>query len=80
VNINENVNAGGDCMEKLSINSVPEPFREFLKPSKTQEISAMGLGMDTDSSRESTTNSGTGGNDMQDLLFLAAILMLCDNT
>ena len=67
-------------MEKLSINSVPEPFREFLNPSKTQEISAMGLDMKAENSANPTANSGNGGNDMQDLLFLAAILMLCDNT
>jgi len=57
----------------ININSIPEPFREFLG-SKTEgqedlrEISAM--------SAENTEMSGS--NDMQDFLFLAAILMLCD--
>jgi len=67
-------------MDKLSINSVPEPFRELLNPKKSQEISAMGLGMNVDSGTETAAKSNTNGNDMQDLLFLAAILMLCDNT
>ena len=59
-------------------NDIPEPFREFLgsKPSsgqdnKEQEISATGLGTEGGTTRSRT--------DMQDLLFLAAILMLCDD-
>ena len=67
-------------MDKLSINSVPEPFREFLSQPKSQEISAMGLGMNTAGGTEDAAKSIASNNDMQDLLFLAAILMLCDNT
>jgi len=64
----------------MDINSIPEPFREFLGSSpvpdstpdqKEQEISATSIDV----------GSGTARNrsDMQDLLFLAAILMLCDD-
>jgi len=53
-------------------NDIPEPFREFLGGTqKEQEISAASI--DTDSIRE------RNGRDMQDLLFLAAILLLCDD-
>ena len=57
----------------VNINSIPEPFREFLgnenKQQDLREISAM--------SYENTETPGN--NDMQDFLFLAAILMLCDD-
>ena len=59
-------------------NDIPEPFREFLGSAsssghsqKDQEISATGLDMGKSTER--------GRTDMQDLLFLAAILMLCDD-
>jgi len=53
-------------------NDIPEPFRKFLGGTqKEQEISATNI--DTDSVRE------RNGRDMQDLLFLAAILLLCDD-
>ena len=55
-------------------NDIPEPFREFLgteQGQKEQEISATGLGTESGATRSRT--------DMQDLLFLAAILMLCDD-
>ena len=63
----------GDNMDKISINSVPEPFRSFLDSTYSQEISATSLG----GKGNAATNDG---GDMQDLLFLAAILMLCDGS
>ncbi|MCL2574100.1 MAG: hypothetical protein FWE34_06085 [Defluviitaleaceae bacterium] len=55
-----------------NINDIPEPFREFLgAEAEAQEISATGL-----DAEGVTPNSRS---DMQDLLFLAAILMLCDD-
>ncbi|MDR2182840.1 MAG: hypothetical protein LBE55_01565 [Clostridiales bacterium] len=62
----------------MNINSIPEPFREFLEPKpnaqpnqQEQEISAAGI--------EAGGGTERGRSDMQDLLFLAAILMLCDD-
>jgi len=53
-------------------NDIPEPFREFLDPGqKEQEISATSIGAESGTEKSRT--------DMQDLLFLAAILMLCDD-
>ena len=53
-------------------NDIPEPFREFLDAGKKeQEISAASIGTENSAER--------GRTDMQDLLFLAAILMLCDD-
>ena len=63
-------------------NDIPEPFREFSGSEKPevknpemqepeQEISATSLGTENKAERSRT--------DMQDLLFLAAILMLCDD-
>ena len=65
-------------------NDIPEPFRNFLHANpgpgsnpasesghQEQEISAASINPE---------NSGTRGRtDMQDFLFLAAILMLCDD-
>ena len=53
-------------------NDIPEPFREFLDGGgqKEQEISATSINTDSISERS---------RDMQDLLFLAAILLLCDD-
>lgn len=70
-------------MDKLNINSIPEPFKEFLhkepdengakKPTQPdqREIYAMGSHDDAE--------SNSRNKEMQDLLFLAAILMLCDD-
>lgn len=59
---------------KLNIDSVPQPFREFLgstnEKDKEQDMSAMGM---------ETEGRDNQSKDMQDLLFLAAILMLCDD-
>ena len=52
-------------MNKLSIHSVPAPFNEIFAKQEQAGNS---------SNSEKAGNS----NDMQDLLFLAAILMLCD--
>ena len=68
-------------MDKLNINSIPEPFKEFLckehgaytkegSSHEGREIHAMGA----------VENKAADRNkEMQDLLFLAAILMLCDD-
>ena len=53
-------------MEKLDINSLPQPFNEVL---------ATGLG-DTGDTKEIPPPSQT--NDMSDLMFLAAILIMAD--
>ena len=67
----------------MNINNIPEPFREFLGTNqrasekadqKEQGVSAASVKMDTDPELGSEKNRG----DMQDLLFLAAILLLCD--
>jgi len=68
----------------VHINSdIPEPFREFLGVNcdaskdvsrKEQDISATSM---TNLSVENNTERGRA--DMQDFLFLAAILMLCDD-
>ena len=61
-------------------NDIPEPFREFLDAgsntaekaaTKDREISAANIDTNSLASKNRT--------DMQDLLFLAAILMLCDD-
>ena len=53
-------------------NDIPEPFREFLDSGrKEKEISATSISTENNTERSRT--------DMQDLLFLAAILMLCDD-
>jgi len=66
----------------MNINSIPEPFRGFLDAGhsttnatnqKEQQISATGLGIDAGIGTE------RGRSDMQDMLFLAAILLLCDD-
>ncbi|MCL2377419.1 MAG: hypothetical protein FWC76_08520 [Defluviitaleaceae bacterium] len=58
----------------MNIKDVPEPFREFLSTGqKQQEISAASIGIDTELGAE------RGRTDMQDVLFLAAILLLCDD-
>jgi len=65
-----------------NINNIPEPFRGFLDAGynttnranqKEQQISATSLGIDTELGAE------RGRSDMQDVLFLAAILLLCDD-
>jgi len=65
-----------------NINNIPEPFRGFLgtghntasaTSQKEQQISATSLGIDTELGAE------RGRSDMQDMLFLAAILLLCDD-
>jgi len=58
-------------------NDIPEPFREFLGSDngpQEQEISAANLSIDAQGGGVPKSRS-----DMQDLLFLAAILMLCDD-
>jgi len=54
-------------VEKINIDSVPPPFREFLGD-EPQQISAT-----------SVERANNRTNDMSDLLFLAAILMMCDD-
>jgi len=56
VNFYKTLNPGGDFVDKLNIQNVPEPFRQFL-----------GL-----------NQKGSESKFSEDLLFLAAILMLCD--
>lgn len=70
-------------MDKLNINIIPEPFKEFLHKEPAEkcaeksaqfdmrEIYAMGNHIDTE--------NNSHNKEMQDLLFLAAILMLCDD-
>ena len=66
----------------VNIENVPKPFREFLETSPEtkaksgdeREISAMDL-----NAMSMGASSKAQPNDMQDLLFLAAILLLCDD-
>ena len=67
-------------MEKINIDSVPPPFREFLGD-VPQEISATNVGGIAGQARNDSNlaRNDNRTNDMSDLLFLAAILMMCDD-
>ncbi|MCL2397476.1 MAG: hypothetical protein FWC93_05355 [Defluviitaleaceae bacterium] len=60
-------------MDKFDINNIPEPFRGFLGNNARKK---------TDPSQQSISAQGgqvgARSKDIQDLMFLAAILMLCD--
>ena len=59
----------------VDMNKIPEPFREFLASEGVhvgKEIYAAAI------DEPAAKASPQGGHDMQDLLFLAAILMLTD--
>jgi len=59
----------------VNINGIPEPFREFLGANHSEHKKA-----DQKEQGISATRVERGGRaDMQDLLFLATILLLCDD-
>jgi len=62
-------------VKDINISSVPQPFREFLSGGAKagQDISAAGI-----EAGQKENNKAKGQQDMQDLMFLAAILMMCD--
>jgi len=60
-------------VEKVNISNVPQPFREFLEGGNDAEISAMGI----DANKKDSHNVQKQ-KDVQDFMFLAAILMMCD--
>ena len=62
----------------VDMNKIPEPFREFLESegvSAGKEIFAASI--DEPATKASPQNT-RASNDMQDMLFLAAILLLTD--
>jgi len=64
----------------VNINSIPEPFRDFLGSDGNkveQEIAATNI--ESQIAGKSQIAGERNRSDMQDLLFLAAILMLCDD-
>ena len=61
-------------MAAVDIKTIPEPFREFLANEQRDDekkINAMGM--------DETAAAKSGSQDMQDMLFLAAILLLTDD-
>ena len=56
-----------------SISDIPEPFRGFLGQAQTQDIGVMSLGEPCVNQRTSPQSP------YEDLMFLAAILMLSDD-
>ena len=61
-------------MQNTIVNEIPEPFHAFLTGG---EVSAQGVAPPRDGTAGQARNDAK--NNQSDLLFLAAILMLCDD-